>query len=389
MTVRSASETAGRRFAAPASGRARAGAGARRPRDPFKDTRRLVRYAAALTAVRTLPAVPRPLALALMGSLGAAAYVVMRKQRRLVSEQIAHAFPELPAAQRRGLVRGVFVELGRNAADVSRLCRAVRAELLRLVDFPADELLAPLLDTRRGAVVASAHYGPWELLPSLLAARGARAATVVKPLRETRLDRLLEPLRTAHGVRLLRAGGGARAALHALRNGEVLFIAGDQRTRGRRTAGRFLGKPAWLPAGPASLAVLAEVPLVAAAIRRGRDGRLSLLIAPPIRPGTGASRRAVIDGMTERLSQTLEVWIREEPCQWAWFHERWKAQPDGAAPWGRRGARVARGVRPPSAAGRAVGVGLPRRPAAVGRDPGDRDAVRDPEVDSGGGQRFA
>jgi KDO2-lipid IV(A) lauroyltransferase len=388
MIARSASKTGGVRPAAPASGRPGAPS-ALRPREAFKGARRLVRYAAAWTAVRALPMLPRPLALALMGSLGAAAYGVMRKQRRLVSEQFARAFPEFPAAQRRGLARGVFVEMGRNAADVSRLCRAGRAELLRLVDFPEAELLAPLLDARRGAVVASAHYGPWELLPSLLAARGARAATVVKPLRETRLDRLLVPLRTAHGVRLLRAGGGVRAALHALRSGEVLFIAADQRTRGRKTAGRFLGRPAWLPAGPASLAVLAQVPLLAAAIRRGRDGRLSLLISPPIAPGVGASRRAVIDGMTERLSRTLEVWIREEPCQWAWFHERWKAQPDGAAPRGRGGARIARGVRSAPAAGRAVGVGLPRRPATIVRDPGDRDAARGPEVDSGGGQRLA
>jgi len=34
--------------------------------------------------------------------------------------------------------------------------------------------------------------------------------------------------------------------------------------------------------------------------------------------------------VTQRLTSAIEGWIREDPRQWIWFHERWARRPDGS-----------------------------------------------------------
>ena len=32
---------------------------------------------------------------------------------------------------------------------------------------------------------------------------------------------------------------------------------------------------------------------------------------------------------TEKCSKAIEAFIREQPTQWVWMHERWKTRPEG------------------------------------------------------------
>ncbi len=260
--------------------------------------------------------------------MGRLAYAAMPRQRLLVLNQLGRVFRDGHPAGRRRLARDVFVQLGRNLVDVGRLSRMKAQDLCAAVAPPRAASLDRFLRPGRGAVVVTAHYGAWELLPSILAVSGRAVWILVNPLREPRLDALLSRIRSSFGVRLVRSTEPVGACLCALRSGGVLMMAADQERRGRRIPGRFLGQPAWLAAGPATLAVLAGAPLIPMGIRLGQDGRHSVLSAPPVVRPAGLTREAAVAALTQGFTDVLERWILEDPSQWAWFHERWKTPPD-------------------------------------------------------------
>jgi KDO2-lipid IV(A) lauroyltransferase len=278
--------------------------------------------------VEALALVPRPAGVQLLGALGWLAFHAMPGQRALVQRQIDLVYQDRHPAWRRRLCRSVFVALGRSAADFARLRRPDRRTLRAVVPVAGEWTHLDRAHAQgRGVVVVSAHYGSWELLPAILAARGYRVAAVVRPNREVRVDRLLCRLRSALGVRLVPRTADARVLVRALRGGAIVVIAGDQRPRGRRMDGRFLGLRAWLPLGPASLAVLSGVPLVTALVRRGLCGRQEIVLGEPMQAPADLDRRAAIGELARRSTDELEREIARDPSQWAWFHERWKSAP--------------------------------------------------------------
>lgn len=315
--------------------------GAPRPRRrPLKHVRRWLRFHLARLTLAAVSRAPRRPTLGLFATLGAIAYPLMPGQRRLVNGQIDRVYADRPTSWRRRLARRAFVELGVAAVDVARLTRGRRDELLSIVTVPETGTLTALLRSERGAIAIGGHYGAWELIPSLLAAMGARVTTLVRPVREERLDRLVRRMRLAHGARLVERGDDVRALLKTLASGGVVAIAADQTPRGRRVKGRLLGLPVTLPAGPAALACAARVPLVPVAIRR-TGTRHVLLVGEPIEPPTGPPREAAA-AMTRRYAEVLGEWIRQEPAQWAWFHERWTDDHDETDPAPRPRARASR-----------------------------------------------
>jgi KDO2-lipid IV(A) lauroyltransferase len=116
-----------------------------------------------------------------------------------------------------------------------------------------------------------------------------------------------------------------------LRQGRCVAIVPDQDVPS--IAGTFLpffGHPAYTPTGPATLAYLANVPLIPAFARRTKDG-LTLDVHPAIWPDLSADKAVEIERLTRAWSQAVETQIRKQPGDWMWFHERWRTTPDRLA----------------------------------------------------------
>jgi KDO2-lipid IV(A) lauroyltransferase len=189
-----------------------------------------------------------------------------------------------------------------------------------------DTTLFEALDSR-GAVIATAHTGNWDLVACEAAAR-VRLSVVTKHLSLRMLDRFWQSLRAKRGVRLLSAGQAARGALAALGRGEVVAMLIDQAPERERATivAPFLGQLARVDLAPALAALRARVPLIVAFSRRCPNGRqacqLLTVIQPPTRPNRGWAEQAM-----RRATAELDAFVRLYPEQWLWMHRRWKDAP--------------------------------------------------------------
>jgi KDO2-lipid IV(A) lauroyltransferase len=243
---------------------------------------------------------------------------VLRVRRVHVEEAMARA--GLPAP--RATAGAMYRSLGRGLVELMGM--SLRHEGgIGAVRVPV-ETIAALRADGRGAVVATAHTGNWDLAACAIAAH-APLTVVTKRLSIGFLDRLWQGARRARGVRLVEAGSAARAIAAALGRGELVAMLIDQAPRRNRAVIRvpFLGAPALVDLSPALAALRARVPLVAAFPLRSADGRHSVEIAAVIPPPRRPSRRWAEDAMLE-VTQKLEAHVRRHPEQWLWMHRRWK-----------------------------------------------------------------
>jgi KDO2-lipid IV(A) lauroyltransferase len=133
-------------------------------------------------------------------------------------------------------------------------------------------------------------------------------------------------MRRRFGMEVIYQDESPRKLLRALRDGRILAVLADQDVR--RLDGvfvPFLGRPAFTPSAPVSLALAARAPLVLGyALRVGR-GRHRVVVSDPIELDRADKKKAVVEG-TRAWSALVEAAIRENPEQWVWMHRRWRTK---------------------------------------------------------------
>lgn len=282
----------------------------------------LVRAGLVLLA-RALSLVPPRLARPVGGALGAAAFRLARRERRIAEEQLRRALRLKEGSGRaRLLARGVFVHLGVSAVEACRLLRDPRPPSGVALPGAADAALRRALAEGRGVVFATGHVGNWELMAAALARRGFPITAVAKESYDPGIARAVARARERLGLESIHrsSDGAAAALLRALRRGRVLGLLVDQDTRAPGGFVPFFGSPAFTPTGAAAIALRAGAPLVVGAIRRTPRGDHVVDVERCELPDDPLAATAAITAVLERA-------IRRHPSQWVWFHERWRTRP--------------------------------------------------------------
>jgi KDO2-lipid IV(A) lauroyltransferase len=246
---------------------------------------------------------------------------------RVADANLRLALPELDAAARRRVIRGVWENLGRTIGELPHLAR-----LRRTASGPGwevqgvEEALALLRDHSGPVIFLSGHIGNWEMLPPIVAAHGFPMSSFYRAAANPILDDMLTALRqeaVGMAVPMFRKGAeGARAALVHLRAGGCLGILVDQKQNDGISV-PFFGHPAMTASAAASLALRFRCPVLFGHIERLGPARLRLVFDTRLDLPDSGDRHADIATLTRAINRTLESVIRARPESWLWLHRRW------------------------------------------------------------------
>lgn len=287
--------------------------------------------AGALAGIRILDLLPEPSALAIGALAGRCGGGLWLRYRRIALANMGVAFPDWSAARREKLLAAHLRQLGCTAAEWARLPSLACGEMLDRVDFEGLPQLASAFSRGRGVLVASAHYGFWELiLPALRRRLGNPHLTaVVRAQRNPYLHTLVaERRRLGDGGEPLPQD--ASAVLGTLRGNGGVGLLADHYLSPRRGGllAPFLGRRAWTNPGPATLALRSGSALLLGHTRPLARGRHLVTLGPEIAPPETGDRSRDIAIMTEQVNEEISGWIRERPELWLWFHDRFRGSPD-------------------------------------------------------------
>jgi KDO2-lipid IV(A) lauroyltransferase len=280
---------------------------------------------------------PARVADGIAAQIGLVAYLALPAKRANMKRNLrivlgAHPADQRPALQRQvdRLARRSMIAYAISLLDFFRLPRVLPQLLRDTEQAQGWEHIDGVLASGRGAIFATAHFGHWDLAGAAVARHcppGVMHA-VAEPFANARLDALVTGDRAAYGLDAIPMDD-VRRMMRVLREGKVLGVLMDRPLDGDEgVVVRFFGHEARIPAGVATLAVLARVPILPGYLWKRPDGRFEGGILPPIEPPRTGDRARDIQHTTQQVVHELERIIRRAPHQWYMFRDMWP----GAAP---------------------------------------------------------
>jgi KDO2-lipid IV(A) lauroyltransferase len=301
-----------------------------RRRSALRDRVEFILARSTLLAARVVPAGALGALAAALGFVLALVLTGRRRQvaeNRLLARRLAGRLPSpfrLAASSLASLCRS-FLEADRIPLDPAEARR-----LLRIADPERFQELREHL-ARGPVVLATAHFGAYEILGAVAPLHGVPVLTMVRPLDNSLLEAYLQGCRERQGQALLGNRGGVAGLFEALVQGRsvALLIDLDGRSHGRFVD--FLGTPASTLRTAAVLALRANRPLVPVFARRPEGpGAARVEISDPLLPRPEAAREEEIQRLLQLATDALAERIDRSPEQWMWTHRRWKTRPPEA-----------------------------------------------------------
>jgi KDO2-lipid IV(A) lauroyltransferase len=274
-----------------------------------------------------LRALPHGAAAGVGAVLGRAWRLADGRHRHATRANLASAFPDLSAGERRRLEVRAFEEYGAGVVDTVSLLRWPAQDLATRVDWEGWEHFEDAESDGRGVAVLSAHLGSFEVAAWAIGMRRAPVHLVTRRLGNPLFDAELRDLRRARGIESVERRSALRSLLRVLRAGGRIGFTIDQRVQPEQAVeAPFFGRRTLVSFGLALLSTLSGAPVVPISCHRD-GGRYRVRLEPPLRPeGEGPQ---VVHDLTRRYLAATEAAIRRAPECWTWQHRIWRAEDAG------------------------------------------------------------
>ena len=247
-------------------------------------------------------------------------------RRQLTLAQLGWAFPGLSTQQRRRLARKTYEHMATAAVDAALSQKVSADELARAVLREESLAVERALAGGKGVLLASGHFGNWELLGEGLTRQGVPLHAVVRPLKGA-FNAEVVAGRLRAGMRLIAPRNALRGTLAELRRNQAVAVLFDQAIGGKHALFvPFFGRPAATTPLVSMAAMLSGAPVLVVLARRVGDALHMQVEGPFPVPSTGDRTRDLWTH-TATLTEVLERQIRRAPDQWLWLHRRWKLAP--------------------------------------------------------------
>lgn len=299
------------------------------PRATLQHRLEMLGVNSAAAFIRSCPLNP---AVRLIGGLGALAGGVFRVRRPVVDANLALAFPDSSAAERRALASKTYRHLGSQAGLLFRMIYDDRAldEIVAkvvLADDGTSEVVTWLQNRSRagqGTLVLTGHFGNWEIAGAALVRLGVPLDAVVTRQSNPLFDARIRRLRARLGIHTMLRQHASDGVPRALSGGKTVALVADQFTW-HGVPIRFFGTPTLGARGPAVFARRAKVPtvLMSATAVEGSPTSHVLRLAHLDVDDRGSSKQRT-QRFTQAYFDRLEEAIRLNPEQYLWHHRRWR-----------------------------------------------------------------
>ncbi len=271
---------------------------------------------------------PRKLWLRFCGMLGRVAYHFSKKPRELAIFHLGLVYgkeksiPEIIA-----LTKKIFEMLGKNAGDILRSLNVKSlTDLQKFLVTHGMENFQKAHAKGKGVVYLTCHVGAFDMQSTNMALRGVKLSVVGTPMKDERLNALLQNYRNAFGASYIERGKDNIKLIKELKLGNALAILIDQDTKVKSRIVNFFGMPASTPIGATILAMKTGAAVVPCYIHLDENLKQHMHILPEIPLDNTGDEEADLITNTQKFNDFIEMAVRQHPDQWVWMHERWKTK---------------------------------------------------------------
>jgi len=255
-------------------------------------------------------------------------WVIFPGHRRALNANLAHVLQSDDARFVDSVARRSFGNFGKYVIDFIHYPALTRDEIHRRLRFDQWDELNQASESGRGVIIATIHFGNWDLGAAALAAYGYPIHAIAETFRYPPMNDLVQGSRVKLGMQVIGGDRVGPTVFRALRRGEMLAMLVDVVSEEDGIRVDFFGAPALVSPAAARIALRTGAWVVPAVVLRGPGD--DLVIRPIVDAGlrdftpTG-DEPADVRELTMRIMRAMEPTIRAHPDQWFIFRRLWNA----------------------------------------------------------------
>ena len=280
---------------------------------------------------QTLRWLPRPVARAIGSGVAISLYWLHPRLRRVGMRNLELAMPEKSLAERKRILKNVYLSLGRLLAEIPKFPAYTLENVDRIAVYDGLENYLAARDRGKGVLFMTAHLGGWEIGSFVHSMHGHWHNIIVRDLDNPLLNRWVRDLRTLHGNKTYDKDDYARGLLSAMKRGETVGVLMDTNmTPPQGIFVNYFGLPACTAGGVARVAMRTGAAVLPAfTIWDEALGKYRIRFEPAIPTICTGDDDADAIANTQNYTAAIEQAVRANPEQWLWVHRRWKTRPQG------------------------------------------------------------
>ena len=264
--------------------------------------------------------VPLRLAYRVAGGVAVLCYLwIFPRQRRALNANLARVLDGADPREVDRVARRSFRNFGKYVVDVIHFPTMTREEVRRRLRFDQWDELNAMRDSGRGVVIATIHFGNWDLGGAALAACGYPINAIAERFAYERMNELMLGSRERIGINVVTGDRAGTRIFRLLKQGQFLATLVDVVDDPHAVEVEFFGAPARVSAAPARIALRTGAWVMPAVVLRGPGD--DLVIRPIIDASLGGftasgDEPADVQALTQAIVRSLEPQIRAHADQW-------------------------------------------------------------------------
>ncbi len=176
-----------------------------------------------------------------------------------------------------------------------------------------EEILERKFEKKRGVLAFTLHLGLWELIPIYFKKKNYPVNVVASRVYTKEVDEVINWFRKKQGINVIYRNEPAKI-IRALKNGECVGVLLDQSFKGKCIKIDFFKKKIYVPEGPFKIMYKIKPEVILMGIFKKGDKYII-----DIKDFKFEGKKEVD---ARKVFENFEEWIKKEPAQWAWIHDR-------------------------------------------------------------------
>lgn len=215
---------------------------------------------------------------------------------------------------------------GRMIVEVMRFPLLKPDNIDQTVKVEGLEYLDAAYKQNKGVIMATGHYGNWELLGATVALHGYPMLSITRKQNNGAMDKFINEYRQMVGQKVAynRGESGLLAISRMLKEKYLLGVLYDQDTNDDGVEINLFGKKSIIPMGAAALSRIYGSPILPIFLHNNDDGTCTAKIYPPLYTPRTKNKTQDFYDVTKQMVTILEHEIIAHPEMWFWVHDRWK-----------------------------------------------------------------
>lgn len=275
--------------------------------------------------------VTRPLPLRLGYRVGGAVSVLcyrtlFRGHRKALMQNLSRVLGTLDLHALDAIGAQTFRNFAKYVIDFIHFPSMTKDEVRRRLRFEQWDELNEAANSGRGVIMASLHFGNWDLAAASLAAYDYKINAIAETFAYPPMNDLVQGARTKLGLRFIGSERTGPSVFRALRRGEMLAMLVDVVEKDEGIRVECFGAPALVSPAAARIALRTGAWVVPSLLVRDPDDDLVIHahVDTSLRDfAPTGDEHADAAELTRRIMQSFEPLIRAHPDQWFVFRPLW------------------------------------------------------------------